>query len=383
MKLNFLRRLLIGFALVMPGAAWAQSGILDTASAQVPSDRDTGAGFSAGSVIVAPIPSSSPTFGAGLALGAGYLFTLPGAKPSFAGLGAFRAENGSKAFGLGGKIGLAGGRWTLQAYVAEADIFYTLGLDETLGLNELSLPLNQIGKLGRIGATYNITPKLSFGAALNYLDTDIALDEPGKTALPEALALQANLEFLELELSAAYDSRNDSFYPTSGSVVDLTLSSGGTFKSLFDGQLNLSDVSYEKLVVKATHFAPVRQDGVLAGSVVVCGASRGTPFFNLCGLGLTDAMRGFSATENLAQYTASAQVEYRGRFNDRFGYVFFAGGGGRGADLSDAFAEGGGAAAGLGLRIRLSKAFELDYAVDVARDDSGEDFLYISVGQRF
>jgi outer membrane protein assembly factor BamA len=377
LRLNFLRRLLIGSALVVPGAAWAQSGILNTASAQVPSDRDTGVGFSAGSVIVAPIPSSSPTFGAGLALGAGYLFTLPGAKPSFAGLGAFRAENGSEAFGLGGKIGFAGGRWTLQAYVAEADIFYTLGL------NELSLPLNQTGQLGRIGATYNITQKLSFGAALNYLDTDVAVDEPGKTALPEALALQANLEFLELELSASYDSRNDSFYPTFGSVVDLTLSSGGTFKSLFDGQLNLSDVSYEKLVVKATLFVPVRQDGVLAGSVVVCGASRGTPFFNLCGLGLTDAMRGFSATENLAQYTASAQVEYRGRFNERFGYVFFAGGGGRGADLSDAFAEGGGAAAGLGLRIRLSKAFELDYAVDVARDDSGEDFLYISVGQRF
>lgn len=136
-------------------------------------------------------------------------------------------------------------------------------------------------------------------------------------------------------------------------------------------------------MVKATHFAPVLQDGVLAGSVVVCGASSGTPFFNLCGLGLTDAMRGFSATENLAQYTASAQLEYRGRFNERFGYVFFAGGGGRGADLSDAFAEGGGAAAGLGLRIRLSKAFALDYAVDVARDDSCEDFLYISVGQRF
>ncbi|MEI4234929.1 hypothetical protein [Roseovarius sp. D22-M7] len=70
-------------------------------------------------------------------------------------------------------------------------------------------------------------------------------------------------------------------------------------------------------------------------------------------------------------------MEYRKRLGKRIGVVAFGGVGAVG-DRLDALDDVG-AAAGLGLRYRVSKKFP----VDGSRNEEGESLLYISVGQRF
>jgi outer membrane translocation and assembly module TamA len=77
------------------------------------------------------------------------------------------------------------------------------------------------------------------------------------------------------------------------------------------------------------------------------------------------------------------QAEYRGRLARRLGYVVFAGAGSVGSDLGDAISSSYHVAGGVGARLRLSRKFPLDYAIDVSINDQAENILYVSVGQRF
>ena len=130
-------------------------------------------------------------------------------------------------------------------------------------------------------------------------------------------------------------------------------------------------------------FHPLGDKGVLAARGALCGASDTTPFFDLCSLGGTDAMRGFPVTQFLDNRLASAQVEYRRVFAGRLGGVVFAGAGMVGADTEDLSVDDAHAAAGLGARIRLSRKFPVDFSIDASWNDEDEQLLYIYVGQRF
>ncbi|MEM1078724.1 MAG: hypothetical protein AAGI09_09385 [Pseudomonadota bacterium] len=47
------------------------------------------------------------------------------------------------------------------------------------------------------------------------------------------------------------------------------------------------------------------------------------------------------------------------------------------------FDDGVRGAVSLGARIRLSKSFPVDYAIDLSRNSDGESLVYVYVGQRF
>jgi hypothetical protein len=147
--------------------------------------------------------------------------------------------------------------------------------------------------------------------------------------------------------------------------------------------VDLPDRTYQKSYLSASAYRPAGDEGVLAANAFLCGSSDGAPFFDSCGVGIADGFRGFGALDNIEPWSASLQVEYRGRLTERFGYVGFACVGGGGGSLDAISTARGGFAAGVGLRVRLSKQFGLDYAVDYARNDAGEDFLYVTIGQRF
>ena len=122
---------------------------------------------------------------------------------------------------------------------------------------------------------------------------------------------------------------------------------------------------------------------MIAARAVACHANQAAPFFDSCSLGTTDNFRGYVSTEFLDDALFSIQAEYRSGKAGRLGFVAFAGAGAVDSDIAKAFGGKYRAAAGLGLRIRLSKSFPLDYAVDLSVNERGEDLLYISVGQRF
>lgn len=360
-------------ASLLPLAATAQSyptvdeGIEDLQEL----NTDTEFGFRRGSFVVAPIPFSNPMIGSGLALGGGYLFKVnPEAKTSVLGLGGLKSDNGSQAYGLMVNLAFGENKWLLNGFLGEADVNYDLYLPG----GTTFVPVNQTGILGRLSLAYGVTPELSFGAVAQYLETSIGLEIPGLPPLPPALQPDLGLELLQVGITADWDKRDDSDYPTGGFRLGLEATQGKELDS---------PRTYYRSSLLFDYFRALSDTGVLAARASVCAVSSATPFFEQCSLGASDSFRGFNLTQYLDTRSASLQVEYRQRFGKRFGAVLFAGSGWVGPEFGSLTDGGTHSAAGLGLRYRVSKKFPVDFSVDVAHNDLGENLLYIYVGQRF
>ena len=356
--------------LAFTGATAAQ-GLFDRHAADVDhADPQSQFGIAQGSFVAVPIPFSDPTIGTGLALGAGYLFTADeGSKPSVLGLGGFRSDNGSEGYGATINLALDQNRWLFKSFFGTANVNYDLFTD--FGL----VPLRQKGDLARLGLSYGVTPDLSFGATLRYLDSRIGLNGPNLPSLPDEIADDLELELLNLGLIAQWDRRDDTIYPTSGTNLNVSAAHGVTLNGL--------SRNYQKSYATLDLYRPLGSTGVLASRLAICAASRGTPFFDLCSLGGTDNFRGFSATEYLDRRLASVQVAYRHQFGYRIGGAVFAGAGWTGNSVDTLTGDGPHVAGGLGLRYRVSKKYPVDLSIDGTINDQDQTQLYIYVGQRF
>lgn len=368
----FLTVLAIGLGLTLASPAVADNqGIIDKHMETFPtSESDDKYGFRNGSVVVAPIPFSNPTIGSGLVLGAGYLFTTSeGSKPSSIGMGALRSDNGSMAAGLMINLAFDNNRWLFTSMFGRADVHYDLYTP--VGI----LPIRQDGVLARMSLAYGVTPALSFGAALRYLNTTITPDVPGLPPIPPPFNKFLNVEIASIGFISDWDRRDDTIYATRGGLLHVEAFHNIAMTGLVR--------DYDKAYLTYTHFFKLGQSGVLVAHAATCGASDETPFFDLCGLGTIDAFRGFSATQFLGQRSASLQVEYRQQFTKRLGMVAFGGAGQVGPNFGDLDLGGTHSAIGLGARYRVSKKFPLDFSIDGSHNNLGENLLYIYVGQRF
>lgn len=364
--MSFRAAIFIVAALVHASAAIAQQGIVGGQTGSIRQVTEAPEfGFRNGSVVGAPIPFQNPMIGTGLALGVGYLFqTDAGSDPSTIGAGAMRSDNGSRAAGASVTLNFLNNRWQIAALYAQADLNYDL---VTPGFD---LPLEQSGVLGRLALSYGVTPDLSFGGFLRYLDTTISTN---LALLPPRFRPSLDLEVVNIGAKAEWDLRDDTFYPTTGSRLQVAASQGIILQGVLD--------DYTKAYSLFDIYRPLGAQSVVAARAAICGASLSTPFYDQCSVGATDAFRGFNVTQMLGARMISAQIEYRQRLGNRFGFVVFAGAGAVGDRFGDL--NNGGQAAGIGLRYRVSKKFPVDFAVDASLNDDGENLLYISVGQRF
>jgi outer membrane protein assembly factor BamA len=346
-------------------------GVIDKQLEGIPEISDESQfGFRNGSIVVAPIPFSNPTIGSGLMLGAGYLFTTgPGSNPSSIGVGALRSDNGSQGVGLSVNLAFDSNLWLFKSMFAKADARYDLFTP--VGV----LPIRQDGVLARMSLAYGVTPQLSFGAALRYLDTKITPDTPGLPPIPPPFNQFLDVEIASIGLVSDWDRRDDTIYATQGGLLHVEAFHNVALSGLVQ--------DYEKGYLTYTHYFKLGQSGVFVASAAACAASEDTPFFDLCGLGTTDAFRGFSATQFISQRSASLQVEYRHQFTKRLGMVGFGGIGQVGKSIQDLDVGGTHSAIGLGARYRVSKKFPLDFSIDASHNYLGENLLYIYVGQRF
>lgn len=350
------------------GQGLAQTAPFDTGTA-VPRQETTEAiGVGNGSFIVAPVPFSSPSLGAGLALGGAYLFQADeGSSSSTVGFGAFRSDNDSEGYALGWDVNFGAGEWTTSFLFADANLNYDLFV------GGLPIPVSQSLRGYSIGFARAVSEQVEIGIGFGYGETTVQLRTGG--ALPPIFERDSSLKLARLTFDVERDLRDDNFYPTKGSLSKASLIYGRSTEN--------SDRHYAKAVFTSAHYWPVAENGVLAVHGAACAASDDAPFFDSCSLGGVDAFRGYVATEFIDSALLSAQIEYRGRLTDRLGFVAFAGIGGVGGDLGQALGNDLKVAGGIGARIRLSKTFPVDYAIDVSYNEAGESILYISVGQRF
>jgi len=355
-------------------AAVAQDGLVNTSFSAVPDPgdkEDREFGFRQGGFIAAPILFQDPTFGSGLAVAAGYLFQADdSSSTSFIGLAGFGTTNGSKGYGVGTSLSFDENTWKFKFYGGKADIFYDLYLAG------FPIPVRQEGNVVNFNAGYGITPELSLGFGLTNLDTSITLDGPG--VLPPELVPVANLNLVKLSFDIDWDRRDDSIFPTRGSLVSFSIADGE-----FVSSRGLLDENYQKAVLGWGQYYNTRASDVAVIRVTGCSVTDGAPFFDACLLGGTDSFRGFPSTQFIGSELLSVQLAYRGRLTKRLGYEVFFGAG----NVYDQFGTGDESgwrkAGGLGVRFRLSEKFPLDYSVDVSMNDEDKELLYVYLGQRF
>lgn len=334
-------------------------------------------GFSAGSVIALPIPLSDPTLGVGLTLVAGYMFKIDaGSETSFFGGGVMGTDGGSEAAAVTANLSFGQGRWSVSAIYGQAALEYSLpGIG---GLDFGDLEVRQSGDVGKLRVVYGVTDALSVGIDTLWLRTTLSSETLNAVLPPVLPSFDIGVEDLLVGPTLDWSTVDDKIYPTEGTSARLTWQYGtatldsGAFES-----------TYNRAVLDGRTYFPVTNDGVFAMRGTMCSASSGTPFYNLCGIGVTDGMRGFAFGEALGGGMASVQGEYRHRLSKRFGITVFAGAGLVSNDFGD-LAEGATRhAGGIGLRYRVSKRFPVDFSIDQAFNDAGDTSTYISIGQAF
>lgn len=322
-------------------------------------------GFRNGSFVGVPIPINDPTFGAGLVLGAGYLFQSDeGSKTSSLGAALLGTNEESYAFGLGGGLSLYNNRHNVEFLLAYADLRYDLFLiNDSINVEQQGLAFQSVYR-------YGFTDAFSAGASFQYLDTTVS--GVNGAALPPEISDLTDTALATVGLVAKWDTRDDTFYPLIGNKVDLALTYSTDVKN--------GDLSYYGLKLSYDRFWQVNNQSVVGVRATACEKDDRTPFFDSCLLG--SEIRGFPLFDVFGNSMLTAQVEYRGRLSNRFGYVAF-GGGGEAQKNSISVDSGFRYAGGVGVRYRVSKKHKLDFSVDAAVNDEGDEFLYFYVGQSF
>lgn len=176
--------------------------------------QDSDIGFRNGSFIVAPIPFSNPAIGSGLAVGGGYLFSLGDDIPtSHIGVGGLRSDNKTTGYGATTSLAFPAG-WMFDLTVAYADLRYDLFL------GPLDIPLRQEGILARGEVGRKVSDRWTVGLAFRYLESAIAPDI-GAGVLPPELTPDIDVEIMSVGLTAEWDTRDDTDYPTDGARFTL------------------------------------------------------------------------------------------------------------------------------------------------------------------
>ncbi len=179
-----------------------------------------------------------------------------------------------------------------------------------------------------------------------------------------------NTKTAGLGLLAEHDSRDMPLNSYSGHLF--------SFSALFNDEALGSDTTYQTIKIDYRSYHELEAPVVLAWEIRACNGSLKAPLWDACKVGL----RGFSATDYLAESSVSAQIEARWRLSRRWGVVGFAGGGytvesfsqTRGRELIPSY--------GIGVRFMVLQSKRINLRLDYARSTDSDAF-HLSVGEAF
>ncbi len=332
-----------------------------------------------GSIVIAPIPISSPAFGSGLLLIAAYVFKFDMeddvSPPSWAGLAGAYTNNGTRALALGSKLYLKENKYqtTFAIMTGRANLdFY--GIGRIPGKPAVVVPLSLGGKIffgefmRNVGKNIFVGPRYQFRRLTANIDGE---RRPGGFEVP-AIDLKANSAALGFHLQR--DLRNSTFYATKGSLFDFTA-------DFFD-QVWGSRREYQVYKVAYNGYREIAPRQVLAYRAMACSANGSVPLYDLCLYGFNSDVRGYTTGEFQNRRMFAAQAEYRLDWRKRLGFTAFGGVGGIARRWGEFRTDGLLPGAGAGLRFTLDKKNHINYRVDYAFGREGRT-LSIGVGEAF
>ncbi len=320
---------------------------------------------------VAPIPTSTPTFGTGLILGSAWFWKQSEAQkasqpPSVTGAAAFVSDNDSKAFGIGHLGFLDGDKWRVGGLAGYVD---------------LNLDLRTAGRIGEPRSIEWLVEGYGFGVQVLRKFADdwylglyaryVEVDQAFSLVPPQTdFDLGGTTTSVGLGGKIQFDSRDNQFNPYKGAEFRLSV--------LANNESLGSDLTYESYSATYASFHTVGQNKVIAWQLRGCHRSDRTPLWDACVIDL----RGFNSTQYIGLSSASAQAEFRWRFHRRWGAVGFAGGGYYENALSEFREREVIPSVGVGIRFMLLETQRINVRVDYARS-RGDDAWYLGVAEAF
>ncbi|MDJ0837274.1 MAG: BamA/TamA family outer membrane protein [Acidobacteriota bacterium] len=357
----------------------------DVADNDVPTDAESAAEgvekagrLGKGSLVAVPIPFSNPLIGNGLAVMSAYLYKLNNtdqvSPASMTGLGAFYADSDSFGGGVGQKLYLREDRYRVTFGAGGAELYYDyFGIGNGAGDRGLSVPLVQQGLGGMAEIMFRLPADFFIGIRGKTAALEVGFDTEEifpdlQIPIPE---LDSSVVAFSFRLQR--DSRDDVYYPTGGSNLDLT----GEFNDESWG----SDFNYGRYELFFDYYRSMGK-GVLALRGAGCYAEDGTPFFNLCLFGSNNDLRGYTGGRYRDHGMAAVQGEWRDKLYGSFGYAVFGGVGEIFPEWSDLNTDDLLPSYGVGLRWTVSPKYKMNIRVDYAWGKD-EEHLYISLGEAF
>src|SRR5688572_24273327 len=243
-----------------------------------------------GSLVIAPIPISSPAFGAGLILVAGYVFRLnlqdEKSPPSFLGATGAFTNNGTRALLLGGKLYAKENKYqttfALGKGRANLDFF---GIGRIPGRPPISVPLSMSGTIFFGEGMRNIGKNIFVGPRFQYRRLSTGIDGDPVEGGFEIPDIDLKSTSAALGFHVQRDLRDNTFYPTRGTLFDFTA-------DFFD-QVWGSRREYQTYKVSYNGYRKVGDRQVLAYRAMACSANGSVPFYDLCLFGFSNDLRGY------------------------------------------------------------------------------------------
>lgn len=332
-----------------------------------------------GSLVIAPIPISSPAFGSGLVLVMGYVFQFDRddkiSPPSTIGLAGVRTNNGTRAWAIGSRLYLKENTYQTTLAIAAGNAnFDFYGIGRRPGKSTVFVPLSIDGKVFLGEFMRNIGKSIFIGPKYQYRRLGVGLNGApvlGGFEIPP-IDIQANSAALGLHVQR--DTRNSTFYPSKGSLID--------FNGDFFDQVWGSRREYQTYKVAFNNYRAINSKTVFAYRAMGCSANGSVPFYDLCMYGFNSDLRGYTTGEFQNRRMFATQAEVRRDLWRRFGVVGFAGFGGVGRKWSEFRMDELLPAGGVGLRFTLDKKNHINYRIDYAIGRAGPT-LSIGVSEAF
>lgn len=332
-----------------------------------------------GQLIIAPIPITSPAVGSGLVLAVGYVFQLNQkdklSPPSTVGLAGAFTSSGSRGGALGGRLYFSENKYQTTFALAKGRAnFDFFGIGRIPGREPISVPLKMGGTIFFGEFLRNVGKDIFIGPRYQRRSLYTRLDGPQTPGGFEIPPIDLKSVSAALGIHVQRDKRDSTFYPTKGSLFNMT---GDFFATALGSRRH-----YQTYKVSYSGYRELAPKQILAYQGMICSANQNVPFYDLCLYGTQSNLRGYTGGEFQNRRMFATQAEYRRELKGRLGVVGFGGVGGIARRWNAFRTDELLPAAGAGLRFKLDKKNHINYRIDWAVGREGHT-LSIGVGEAF
>ena len=329
-----------------------------------------------GEFVLAPIPISDPAVGSGLGVTAVYTFAKDdpndASPPPTLGAGGFYTSNDSWSGAAMAKLYLKQDRYRLAFGGAVGSLNYDLF---AAGTDRESVPISQEFEAVVGQFLVGLGRRWYAGLRVTWAAMDVSRQDDGTSPIPVP-PRDLDSTLVEVGLKVERDSRDNVFYPTAGSRLQLFANHNDTGFG--------SDYTYTKTWLIYSEYFSLSDQLVLAVEGAGCYATDGGPFYSLCMFGSKNLLRGYTVGQYLDRWTLATQAEARWRFAERWIATGFAGVGV--VEPARTIADDGTdslPAAGVGLHWIAAPDNLITVRAEYAIGEGGAHGFYVAIGQAF